>query len=49
VLSYLDHVDFGFAVCPEIVGDPWQLADAMSAAFTELEKAAMTNTSPVSA
>ncbi len=49
VLSYLDHVDFGFAVCPEIVEDPWQLADATSAAYTELEKAATTNTSPASA
>ncbi len=40
VLSYLDHIDFGFVVCPEIVEDPWKLADATSAAFTELEKAA---------
>ena len=40
VLSYLDHIDFGFVVCPEIVEDPWKLEDATSAAFTELEKAA---------
>ncbi len=40
VLSYLDQIDFGFVVCPEIVEDPWKLADATSAAFTELEKAA---------
>ncbi|MGP0109300.1 MAG: WS/DGAT domain-containing protein [Acidimicrobiales bacterium] len=40
MLSYLDHIDFGFVVCPEIVEDPWKLADATSAAFTELEKAA---------
>ena len=40
VLSYLDHIDFGFVVCPELVEDPWKLADATSAAFTELEKAA---------
>ena len=46
VLSYLDHIDFGFAVCPEIVEDPWQLVDATSAAFAELEKAAMKSTSP---
>ena len=46
VLSYLDHVDFGFVVCPEIVEDPWQLADATSAAFAELEKAATRSTSP---
>ena len=49
VLSYLDHVDFGFAVCPEIVGDPWQLADATTAAFVELEKAATTNHPTLSA
>jgi diacylglycerol O-acyltransferase / wax synthase len=41
VISYLDQVDFGFVVCPEIVEDPWQLADATSVAFAELEKAAM--------
>jgi hypothetical protein len=46
VLSYLDHVSFGFVVCPEIVEDPWQLADATSAAFAELEKAATRSTSP---
>jgi hypothetical protein len=39
-MSYLDHIDFGYVVCPEIVEDPWQLADATSAAFAELEKAA---------
>lgn len=40
VLSYLDHVDFGFVVCPEIVEDPWLLADATVAAFAEIKKAA---------
>jgi len=40
VLSYRDHVDFGFVVCPEIVRDPWLLADAASEALAELEKAA---------
>ena len=39
-MSYLDHIDFGYVVCPEIVEDPWRLADATSAAFIELEKAA---------
>lgn len=38
-MSYLDHIDFGYVVCPEIVEDPWQLADTTSAAFIELEKA----------
>ena len=42
VLSYLDRIDFGFVVCPEIVEDPWQFADATSEAFAELEKAAKT-------
>src|SRR5664280_1326380 len=39
-MSYLDHIDFGYVVCPEIVEDPWQLANATSAAFVELENAA---------
>ncbi len=42
VLSYLDRIDFGFVVCPEIVEDPWQFATAISEAFAELEKAAGT-------
>jgi hypothetical protein len=44
VLSYLDHIDFGFVVCPEIVDDPWRFVDATSEAFAELERAA-SNTS----
>ena len=40
VISYRDHVDFGFVVCPEIVKDPWLLADATSGALVELQKAA---------
>jgi diacylglycerol O-acyltransferase / wax synthase len=40
VISYLDDVDFGFIVCPEIVPDPWLLADAASEAFAELHKIA---------
>jgi hypothetical protein len=39
-MSYLDQIDFGYVVCPEIVEDPWQLTDATSEAFAELEKAA---------
>jgi len=46
VLSYLDHIDFGFVVCPEIVEDPWLLADATSSAFAELRKAATKIASP---
>ena len=40
MLSYLDHIDFGFVVCPEIVEEPWELADATSAAFAESKKVA---------
>ncbi len=32
MLRYLDHIDFGFVVCPEIAEEPWHLADAKSAA-----------------
>ena len=39
-MSYLDRIDFGYVVCPEIVENPWQLADATSAAFAELAEAA---------
>ena len=46
VLSYLDHIDFGFVVCPEIVEDPWLLADATAGAFAELSKAATKIASP---
>jgi hypothetical protein len=46
VLSYLDHIDFGFVVCPEIVEEPWQLADETSAEFAELEQAATRTASP---
>ena len=46
VLSYLDHIDFGFVVCPEIVEDPWLLADATSAALAELRKSAKKIDSP---
>ncbi len=46
VLSYLDHIDFGFVVCPEIVAEPWQLADATSAEYAELEQAATRTASP---
>lgn len=40
VFSYCDAVDFGFVVCPEIVDDPWIIADAVPAALEELLRAA---------
>jgi WS/DGAT/MGAT family acyltransferase len=39
VMSYMDSLDFGFLVCPELIPDPWQLADAMHDALEQLTKA----------
>lgn len=39
VMSYLDSLDFGFVVCPELIPDPWVLADGMHLALEELHKA----------
>jgi len=41
VLSYLhlDHIDFGFVLCPEIAEERWHLPDAKSPAFAEIGKA----------
>lgn len=39
VMSYIDSLDFGFLVCPELVPDHWSLADAMHHSLEELEKA----------
>ncbi len=41
-MSYLDQIDFGFVVCPEVVEDPWRFATATAEAFAELEQAAKT-------
>jgi hypothetical protein len=38
-MSYMDSLDFGFLVCPELVPDPWRLADAMHEALEQLTKA----------
>jgi WS/DGAT/MGAT family acyltransferase len=35
-ISCDDSLDFGFAVCPELVPDPWRIADAATDAFAEL-------------
>ena len=40
-MSYNDSLDFGLCVCPDIVSDPWQLADAATAAFAELREKAL--------
>ena len=44
VMCYMDSLDFGFLVCPELIPDPWQLADAMHEALEQLKKAAATST-----
>jgi WS/DGAT/MGAT family acyltransferase len=36
--SYLDHLDFGIVTCPEVVEDPWTIADALPEALDELRK-----------
>src|SRR5262249_61155598 len=40
VISYLDHVDFGFLACRELVPDVDDLAQNIPEALTELMKAA---------
>ena len=40
VVSYLDRVDFGFTVDPELVPDPWYLAEGVPIALDELKAAA---------
>ena len=36
VFSYLDRVDFGFHVDPDLVPDPWAIAARIPAALDEL-------------
>jgi hypothetical protein len=36
VFSYLNRIDFGFHVDPDLVPDPWAIADAVPAAVSEL-------------
>ena len=40
VVSYCNHIDVGIIVDPELVPDPWALADHLSTALEELESAA---------
>jgi diacylglycerol O-acyltransferase len=40
LLSYVDRIDFGLHVDPELVPDPWLIADGIPAALAELMKAA---------
>lgn len=41
VLSYTDHVGFGFVGCPESVPDIWTLADGVPDALEELQAAVL--------
>ena len=40
VLSYIDSMDVGVTTCPDIVDDPWRIAEGMPDALDELRKAA---------
>jgi WS/DGAT/MGAT family acyltransferase len=40
VISYRGHIDFGFTVDPELVPDPWQLAEGIPIALEELKQRA---------
>jgi diacylglycerol O-acyltransferase / wax synthase len=42
LLSYQDHVDFGFATCPDLIEDGWKLAEGIPDALAVLLKAAET-------
>jgi diacylglycerol O-acyltransferase len=42
VMSYMDSLDFGLNVCPELIPDVWEIADGLHRALEELKKAADT-------
>jgi WS/DGAT/MGAT family acyltransferase len=39
LLSYQDRIDFGIAVCPDVVDEPWELAEGIPRALAVLRKA----------
>ncbi|HZQ87515.1 MAG TPA: WS/DGAT domain-containing protein, partial [Acidimicrobiales bacterium] len=39
VISYMDRLDFGFHVDPDLVPDPWAISEAVPVALAELMKA----------
>ena len=39
-VSYVDRIDFGFLVDPDLIPDPWQLAEGIPAALEALQTAA---------
>jgi len=40
LMSYIDRVDFGITTDPDLVEDPWDIADGISDALVELMEAA---------
>jgi hypothetical protein len=40
VLSYKDNLDFGIYACPDLVDDPFVIADALETALADLQQAA---------
>ena len=40
LMSYIDRVDFGFTTDPDMVDDPWDIADGIQDALVELMEAA---------
>jgi WS/DGAT/MGAT family acyltransferase len=36
VVSYVDSIDIGIVVCPDVVDDAWEIADAMAPSLAEL-------------
>jgi diacylglycerol O-acyltransferase len=41
-ISYNESLSFGFCVCPDLVPDPWVLADEAESAFAELREQTLT-------
>ena len=39
LVSYQDRVEFGVAVCPDVVEEPWELAEGIPEALAVLRKA----------
>lgn len=40
MVSYQDRIDFGVATCPDVVEEPWELAEGIPRALAVLKKAA---------
>lgn len=38
VMSYLDQLNFGLSVCPDLVAEPWRVADALRAEEAEFAR-----------